>query len=318
MSVVCITCSACVTFCLPSLFAFVVLGIRGQAIRHLHYKLHPMLQWEVCFCKGMCLYACALNLCVCVCTVLFRLLRTWINWAWVMMMMIMMTAMFIACLVKKITACVQSMKCDNLFVDSCPLPGLLSLRDRIPSFFSSTSVGPPPSLPNALLCVVDRCTFYRLLNAYVYQRLCPFFFPILCERDSVISVCQTWHVSAFPLHLFDDPDIAMEHTHTRIVLLVILFPLMELESCSTTKPLCMWSSVQARTVLPVRRQLEFGVLSLEQGGDEDAIHFLLPLALLIGTLMGLSKPHVCVRQCHRREGGSGGLMYQPVIKLSQM
>lgn len=117
------------------------------------------------------------------------------------------------------------MKCDNLFVDSCPL--------LVCCYFTITSCllihfGWAPSLPNTLLCVVDRCMFYRLLNAYVFNASdaqMPFFPP--CERDSVISVCQMWHVLAFLLHLFNDPDIAMEHTHTRIVLLVILFPLMD-------------------------------------------------------------------------------------------
>lgn len=32
---------------------------------------------------------------------------------------------FIACLIKKIIACVQSMKCDNLFIDSCPVGCIL-------------------------------------------------------------------------------------------------------------------------------------------------------------------------------------------------
>lgn len=40
--------------------------------------------------------------------------------------------------------------------------------------------------------------------------------PFVCERESVISVCQMWHVLSFLLHLFNDPDIATERTYCTV------------------------------------------------------------------------------------------------------
>lgn len=78
-----------------------------------------MVQWEVCLWADV--FEC---LCVCVCVqyCFAYYVCCWINRAWMMM------TTFIACLIKrKMIACVQSMKCDNLFIDSCPVSCTLHL-----------------------------------------------------------------------------------------------------------------------------------------------------------------------------------------------
>lgn len=160
-----------------------------------------MVQWEVC------LYAWALRVCVCARAVLFCLLCVWINWAWMMMMMMMVrTAMFIARLVKKIYILPA---CRAWIVTICsPTPAPAGSRSHPVFWF--------PSLLWVKHWVVDRCTFYRLLNAYVFNVSAPQMPFFLSERDSVISVCQTWHVLSSSLHLFNDPDIAPEHTYCTV------------------------------------------------------------------------------------------------------
>lgn len=145
-----------------------------------------------------------------------------------MMMIVVLTTMFIACLIKKqnktiiiMIACVQSMKCDNLFIDSWPVC-CISWSHPV---FNFTSAG-PASEPGMLLCVkhrvVDRCMFYRLLNAYVFSVSAPQMpFPVWersCDFRLPNVACSVLLASPFQWswHLLRS---------TRIVLLAILFPL---------------------------------------------------------------------------------------------
>lgn len=133
------------------------------------------------FVRDCCLCACALTReCECVqyCSAYCVCLR--FNWAWMMMAM-MMTTMFIACLVKKkkkkVIACVQSMKCDNLFIDSCPVGCVLQSSPAL----HFTFVG-PASVPNIASVrikhwVVDRCMFNRIS---VTKCFCVLSLPLRC------------------------------------------------------------------------------------------------------------------------------------------
>lgn len=165
-----------------------------------------------------------------------------------MMMTTVMTTMFIACLIKKKKRKEKyCLRAEHEMWQSVHwlLPPFVVLYDHILSFGSLWSG--PISEPNTLLCVkhwvVDRCVLYRLLNASVFSVSTPQMPLLLCERDSVISVCQMWHVLSFLLHLFNDPDIAMEHTNCTVGHTLSSHGL---KSCSTTKPLCMWSSIQKK------------------------------------------------------------------------
>ena len=109
----------------------------------------------------------------------------------------------------------------------------------------------------------------------------PFFLP--CERDSVISIFfrQTWHVLSFLLHLFNDPDIAMEHTYCTVG-----SPLLDMESCSTTTKSTVHVKLCAEKGLHLSADSwEFGVLVQSRDEMKMPFMFLLPLALLIGTLV---------------------------------
>lgn len=126
--------------------------------------------------------------------------------------------------------------------------------------------------------------------------------PFLCERDSVISVCQMWHVLSFLLHLFNDPDIAMEHTCCTVGHSLSSHgpsPALLLNHCAC-EALCRKDGTTCLQTVGVWS------LSLEQGGDEDAIHFCSLQRSLLGLQWSL-KPYVCVLQCHRREGGAEDL-----------
>lgn len=150
MSVVCITRWTCVAFCLPSSFAFFLfLGIRGQATHHLTLSLTSHGAMGGVFVRGC---VCMPVHLTCVYSIVSLLSCMWINWAWMMMMMVM-TTMFIACLVKKLIACVQSMKCDNLFIDSCPVCCI----SRSHSVFYFTSVGPRLRARHASVCKTLSC-----------------------------------------------------------------------------------------------------------------------------------------------------------------
>lgn len=113
----------------------------------------------------------------------------------------MVTTMFIACLVKKRIACEQSMKCDNLFIDSCPLVvfhnPFLVCRARLGS-------------QQAPARVVDRCACsigYSMLLCSVSPAL-----RCSCERDTLVFAERgTFRPSCF--HLFDDSDIAPSNTY---------------------------------------------------------------------------------------------------------
>lgn len=101
--------------------------------------------------------------------------------------------------------------------------------------------------------------------------------PILCERDFVISVCQMWHVLLFLFLLFNDPDVAMEHTDWTL-------------SCRGPSPAlllnhCASEALYRNDCTTFPQTARVRRLCLEQGGDEDAIHFLFPLELLNGTLV---------------------------------
>lgn len=260
MLVVCITPSARVAFCLPSLFAFRLLGIRGQAGHHLPWKLQPMLQQEV-FMRRLCLCACALILCVD--SIVSPTVCVWINWVWMKIMMIRRTTMFIvACLVEKKNACTQSMKCDNLF-DSCLLCSIS------PSFlvFDFTL---PSQLPQHLCVCVDRCvrwvTKCFVLTVSGPQMTCP-----VWER-----FCDFCPVSSFSLHLFNDFDIAMENMHWTVVNQVLPFQLDQLLLFLQT----------VRVKLSTDRKVVWSMI-LEQGRNADAVQFLLCFTLLIWTLGSL-------------------------------
>lgn len=139
------------------------------------------------------------------------------------------------------------MKCDNLFIDSCP--DFILFFSQCYPFLPFTLVG-PVSVPNMLIYVehwvVDWCMFYRLsvTKCLCVQCLCPSDALFLCERDCdfCLSNVACFVLSASPFqwswHCYG--------AHCCIVLLAIFFPLLDLEYCSTTKPLCMWSSVQKR------------------------------------------------------------------------
>lgn len=99
---------------------------------------------------------------------------------------------------------------------------------------------------------------------------------ILCERDSLIAKCGTFFFLSSFLHLFSDPDIATEHMYC------IAGQTLSSHGPSPALLLnhCACEALYRKDCLHTA-----GVwsLSLEQGGGEDAIHFVLPLALLSGT-----------------------------------
>lgn len=128
--------------------------------------------------------------------------------------------------------------------------------------------------------------FYRLLNASVFSVSAPQI--SLCERDSVISVCQMWHVLSSLLHLFNDPDIAMERT-----------------CCIVGHPARLVSHCACE---PLYRQDCITCLQTAWSREEMMMPFIYaPFSAPYRDFGGLLKPHVCVWQCHRREGGAEDL-----------
>lgn len=166
----------------------------------------------------------------------------------------------------------QSMKCDNLFIDSCPVCW-------ISRSYALVHFGWAPSqLPNTLLCVcvkhwvVDRCVFYRLLNAYVFTVSAPqmpLFFPRVREiLWFAFAKCGMFRPPCFTFSM-----ILTLLWSARIVLLATLVPRLDVESCSATKALCMWRSVQKKDCTTCLQTDGVWSLSPEKGWDEDAIHF---------------------------------------------
>lgn len=77
------------------------------------------------------------------------------------------------------------MKCDNLFIDSCPV-GCISKSHPVLRF---TPIGPVSSVCKNTELWLSVCSIgYRLLNAYVLNVSDPQMLYSVCERDSVISV----------------------------------------------------------------------------------------------------------------------------------
>lgn len=152
----------------------------------------------------------------------------------------------------------------------------------------------------SLLCVkhwvVDRCVFYRLLNAYVFN-VSALQMPFSCVREILWFPFAKRGMSCPPRFTFS--MILTLLRSTCIVLLAKLFPL-------TDKVLLYLLNHCACEAL--RRYdcitWESGVFSLEPGRKWRCHPFLLPLALLVGTVVVFLKPDVCVWQCHRREGGA--------------
>lgn len=140
------------------------------------------------------------------------------------------------------------------------------------------------SVPGTLLCAktpscgLGVCSVgFQLLNAYVFNVSASQMFYPVWER---FSDCQMRHfffffLSSF-LHLFSDPDIATEHMYC------IAGQTLSSHGPSPALLLnhCACEALYWKDCLHTA-----GVwsLSLEQGGGEDAIHFVLPLALLSGT-----------------------------------
>lgn len=206
--------------------------------------------------------------------------------------------MFIARLVKKYIACVQSMNCDNLFTDSCPR--VFAVTSRLLVHFASVR----ETLSCGQVCVL------QVTKCLCVQCLRPSDALFLCERDSVISVCQTWHVLSSSLHLFNDPDIATEHMYCTVG--------QTLSShgqgpALLTKPLCMWSSAQIRLY-------HLRVWSLQSRAREEMKmpSIFAPFSAPCWDCGGLFKAR-CLCMAVSQEGRrSRGRMYQPVTKLSQM
>lgn len=232
MSVVCITCSAFIVFISPSLFA--ILGYQGTSYSPLTLQVTSQGAMGDVF---VCLY-----------TVLLRRLCMWINWAWMMMMMIVLTTMFIACPCKtknnnnkkRLPAC----RAWNVTICSLTPDPFVIFHDHILSF-SSLLLG--PSRSPTRFCLWNTELWIDVCSIGSSMVMCsvslPLRCPFLCERDPGIYVCRIWHVLSFLLHLFNDPDICYG-AHA-----LYCWPYSFLswaKSCSTTKPLCMWSSVQMR------------------------------------------------------------------------
>lgn len=97
---------------------------------------------------------------------------------------------------------------------------------------------------------------------------------ILCGRDSPFAKCGMFLSSL--LLLFSDPDIAMEHMYCIAG---------QTLSSHGPSPALLQNHCACKALYRKDCLHTVGVwsLSLEQGGGEDAINFVLPLALLSGT-----------------------------------
>lgn len=166
---------------------------------------------------------------------------------------------------------------------------------------------------------------YRILvTKSFYVLSLPLGCPDLCERDFVIFVakCGTFCFVSLLLHLSNDPDIAIEHTYCIVGLAVLFSSSRRLNS--SPAPLlhhCACELLYRKDYTACLQTVGVWSLSPEQEGDEEedaVLYFLLPLVLLSWALAAFKGPMSGVWHCHRRKGGSRGLMYQPVVKLSQM
>lgn len=129
----------------------------------------------------------------------------------------------------------------------------------------------------------------------------------LCERDSVICVCQTWRVLSLMLHLFDDPDIVMERGDCVVGRPAQLASHCACESSVQMRP----RNLSAHSLVFLGGLFLFFLFALFQraGRRRRRCHSSL---LLLEELW---------QQCHRREGGAEDLFtslgYKRQKKLTQ-
>lgn len=158
-------------FCLP---LFLNSWVSGDKLFSINYILR--CNWRLCFvCLRICVYVYNIVLCVC----------ESLEWC--------------LCLVEKIIAHVQSMKCDNLFIDSCSsvvFPKPLSF-----SLFGWVCV--------CLTWFVDRCVCVFSMGYFCVRRLHPVW------GETLFFAKRGMFLSFLPLLLFNDSDIA---TNTRLVI----------------------------------------------------------------------------------------------------
>lgn len=159
---------------------------------------HPMVQWEVCLWADVFECLCtSLSVCVCVQCCFTHCVCLWINWAWRMM------TTFIARPIKKnLPACRAWNMTPALLVG----PYIYVLSFRLLLLHTS-------QFQDILLCarhwVVNKCMLcFWLLNASVLHVSAPQMPYPVWERFRGFRF-----VLFFLLHLFNDPDIAMEHTN---------------------------------------------------------------------------------------------------------